>query len=310
MRLVASAQSLNWKALSVASGAYLAIWGGAFAYLLRAGAAWTDALFVFAIFGVALTGVAWLLTRGAEAPAIPVARPALESGVILVYLAFYAVIFLVFGMNWARHGLPPGRAQEVVVMALKLSVHVAAPCILLALLGAKLSPLFQAGLSGRRFWRTLIVLGALLLGLQSVISPSLAHIAAFHPTPALLAWAAPASFVWIALEAGLNEEFLFRAVLQTRLTAFARSPAAGVVATALIFGFAHTPGLYLRGAPGVDGWSPDPVQVAAYAIATLSPVGLLFGVIYMRTKSLLLAVLLHGLVDALPNMADFIRIWG
>jgi membrane protease YdiL (CAAX protease family) len=37
--------------------------------------------------------------------------------------------------------------------------------------------------------------------------------------------------------------------------------------------------------------------------------GLLFGLIYARTKSLLLVVLLHGLVDVLPNMAEFIETW-
>lgn len=300
----------NWTALSVATGIYLVVWGAAVAYLARTGAGWTDAVTVFGIFGVALTGLAWLLTRGAVAPTIAVARPALESGVLLIYLALYAVLFLVFGMNWARHVLPPGREQELLVLALKLSVHVVAPCVLLTLLGAKLRPLFQAGLQGRKFWRTLVVLGAIFLALLCVISPSLQEIADEHVSPALLAWAAPASFVWIALEAGLNEEFLYRAVLQTRLAALLRSPAAGVTVTALLFGLAHAPGLYLRGGPGVDGWSHDALQVVAYTIATLSPMGVLFGVIYMRTKSLLLVVLLHGLVDVLPNMADFIRIWG
>jgi membrane protease YdiL (CAAX protease family) len=57
------------------------------------------------------------------------------------------------------------------------------------------------------------------------------------------------------------------------------------------------------------GWSADPWQAAAYTIAVLSPVGLLFGLIYARTRSLLLVVLLHGMVDVPPNMADFLRIW-
>lgn len=307
---VASSQTMNWKAVALAAGVYLVAWGGAAAYLARTGAGWTDAVMVFAIFGVALTGLAWLLTRGADAPPIPVARPALESGVILIYLALYAVLFLVFAMNWARHVLPPGREQELLVLALKLGVHVVLPCILLVLLGAKLRPLFQAGLTRRKLWRTLIVLGAAFLALLCVISPSLQQIAEQHPTPLLLTWAAPASFIWIALEAGLNEEFLYRAVLQTRLAALFRSPAAGVAVAALLFGLAHAPGLFLRGGPGVDGWSHDPLQVVAYTIAMLSPMGVLFGVIYMRTKSLLLVVLLHGLVDVLPNLADFIQIWG
>jgi membrane protease YdiL (CAAX protease family) len=82
-----------------------------------------------------------------------------------------------------------------------------------------------------------------------------------------------------------------------------------VFVTALIFGVAHAPGLFLRGGADVDGSSADVWQVIAYTIAVLAPMGLLFGLIYARTKSLLLAVLLHGLVDVLPNMAEFIETW-
>ncbi|MGE0742402.1 MAG: lysostaphin resistance A-like protein [Hyphomonadaceae bacterium] len=289
--------------------AYALIWAGAVGYLYATNGDWTTPVFVMAIFGLALSGMAWLLTRGANAPAIVVERPALESIAVLVFLGLYAVLFLGFGMSAAREALPPGPGQELLVMGLKLTAHILLPALLLVMLGARLAPLFQTALSGRKFWRTLIVLGAIILGLLCVISPSLQNIAAENPAPALLAWIAPASFVWITLEAGLCEEFLYRAVLQTRLSAWLRSPWTGVFATSILFGIAHAPGLFLRGGPGVDGWSTDPLQVVAHTIATLSPMGLLFGLIYARTKSLLLVVLLHGLVDVLPNMADFIRIW-
>jgi uncharacterized protein len=292
-----------------AIGAYLILWGGAVAYLFATGGDWSTPIFVLGIFGVLLTSLAWLLTRGAQAPKIDVKRPALESVAVLIYVGLYAIFFLGYGMTAAREALPPGREQELLVIALKLTVHVVLPALLLLMLGAKLAPLFQAGLSGRKFWRTLVVLGAAILGVLAVISPSLNNIAELNAAPALLAWAAPLSFIWIALEAGLCEEFLYRSVLQTRLTAWLRSPWIGVVVTSVIFGLAHAPGLYLRGGPGVDGWSTDPLQVVAHSIATLAPVGLLFGLIYARTKSLLLVVLLHGLVDVMPNMPDFIRTW-
>lgn len=298
------------KGVAIAAmAAYAVIWSAASAYLFATGGDWTTAVLVQLIFGLALSGVAWLLTRGANAPPIEVARPGLESAAVLVYLVVYAVLFLGYGMSAAREAFPPGREQELLVMGVKLLAHIALPALLLALLGARLSPIMQAGLKGRKFWRTLIVLGAIFLGLLSVISPSLHEIAETGVAPATLAWVAPVSFVWIAIEAGLNEEFFFRGVVQTRLSAWFRSPWAGVVATSLIFALVHMPGLYLRGGPDVQGWSTDPVQVAAYTIAVLSPISLLFGLIYARTKSLLLVVLLHGLVDVLPNMAEFIRTW-
>jgi membrane protease YdiL (CAAX protease family) len=180
---------------------------------------------------------------------------------------------------------------------------------LLFFMGAKLGAITQLGLRGRKFWRTLIVMGLIILALVCVITPSLKQISGIPPTLPLMLWAAPLSYLWITLEAGVTEEFLFRGVLQTRLTAFFNSPWAGVVVTSLLFGLAHAPGLFLRGGPGVDGWSTDPFQVIAFTIAVLSPMGLLFGLIYARTKSLLLVILLHGSVDVLPNMTDFVRTW-
>lgn len=293
----------------VAALAYALLWGGATAYLCATGGDWSSGVAVIVIFGAGLGGAAWLLTQGARAPRIDVKRPAFESAAILAYLALYAVLFLGFGMTWARQALPEGQQQELLVMGLKLGVHIALPAILLVLLGAKLGPITRFGLSGRTFWRTLIVLGLVILALVCVITPSLKQISSIPPAFETMIWAVPLGYIWITLEAGACEEFLFRGVLQTRLTAWFNSAWAGVIVTSLIFGLAHAPGLFMRGGPGVDGWSTDPLQVIAHTIAVLSPIGLTFGLIYARTKSLLLVILLHGLVDVLPNLTEFVRIW-
>lgn len=304
-----SAANTGKGAAIVAALAYALLWGGATAYLYATGGDWSSGVAVIVIFGAGLGGAAWLLTQGARAPRIDVKRPALESAAILAYLALYAVLFLGFGMTWARQALPEGQQQELLVMGLKLGVHIALPAILLVLLGAKLGPITQLGLSGRTFWRTLIVLGFIILALVCVITPSLKQISSIPPAFETMIWAVPLGYIWITLEAGACEEFLFRAVLQTRLTAWFNSAWAGVIVTSLIFGLAHAPGLFMRGGPGVDGWSTDPLQVIAHTIAVLSPIGLTFGLIYARTKSLLLVILLHGLVDVLPNLTEFVRIW-
>jgi len=290
-------------------GAFLALWLGAVGYLAASGGDWTFPLISLGVFGVALSLIAWVTTLGAKAPAIEVTRPGLESGAILAYLALYALVFLGWGLGAARELVQAGPAQEGFVLALKLGVHVLLPALLLLALGARLAPLFQARLGTRAFWATLIVLGALLLGLLAVVSPSLAQIAALELPASLLPGLAVLTFVWLALEAGFCEEFLFRAVLQTRLSALFKSAWAGVAISSILFGLAHAPGLYLRGGPGVDGWSADPVQVVAYTIATLAPISLFFGFVYARTKSLLLVILLHACVDVLPNMAEFYRTW-
>src|SRR5690606_380804 len=127
----------------IAALAYALLWGGSTAYLYATGGDWTTGVFVMAIFGLGLSGVAWLLTRGANAPRIKVEHPRIESGAVIIYLALYAVLFLGFGMTWARQAFPPGPEQESLVLALKLVVHVVLPALLLIFMGAKLGPITQ-----------------------------------------------------------------------------------------------------------------------------------------------------------------------
>jgi uncharacterized protein len=299
---------IDSRAASFAGG-YLAIWAAATAYLGFKDADWTLPVISLLVFGAALPALSIALTRKAAPPPIVVQRPALELSALMIFLVAYAVLFLGWGMSFTRAAVPPGREQESLVLLVKLAVHVGMPAVLLAALGAKLAPLFNGGIGRPGFWPPLLVLGAIILAFMCVVSPALSEIAALHASSFTLAWAAPAAFIWLALEAGLCEEFLFRAVLQTRLAAALRSEAGAVATGALIFALAHVPGLYLRGHPGVDGYSADPLQVAAYTVAALSPIALLFGTLWARTRSLLLIVLLHAAVDVLPNLAEFIHTW-
>ena len=100
-----------------------------------------------------------------------------------------------------------------------------------------------------------------------------------------------ASWTWLSAEAGLCEEFLFRACLQSRLAAWLEI--AGRRHRVDLGHLRPRPlaGIYLRGGPGVDGWSTDPIQVAAFTIATLSPLSVALGLLWARSRSLLLIVL-------------------
>jgi membrane protease YdiL (CAAX protease family) len=296
------------RAAKFVSG-YLLLWGAATAYLAAKGADWTLPTISLVVFGAALPLLSLPLTRNAAPPKIAVRRPALELWAILGFLVLYAVGFLVWGMSATRAVFPAGREQDLLVLVVKLLVHVAAPALLLAALGAKIAPLFNSGLGRPGFWPPLLVLGAIILALLCLVSPALSEIKALHASAATIVWAAPVSFIWLAIEAGLCEEFLFRAVLQTRLAAALKTEAGAVVAGAVLFALAHVPGLYLRGHTGVDGYSTDPVRVIAFTVAVLSPVAVLFGTLWARTRSLLLIVLLHASVDVLPNLSDFVKTW-
>lgn len=295
------------RANGMSWGLFAILWAAATGYLAFRGADWVFPFISLGIFGIGCTGIAWWLTRRSDAPDVPVTRPGVELAAVLGYMVIYALAFLGWGIGAVKTLAEAGAEQDLIVTGTKLVVHVVLPAGLLLLLGARIAPLFDTGIGRRGFWPVLIVLGAIFVGLLAVVSPSLKQIAALNVPAATLLWAAPLSWLWISLEAGLCEEFLYRAVLQSRIAAVLRSPMAAVPLASIVFALAHVPGLYLRGGPEVDGWSTDLVQVIAFTIATLSPLSIFFGVVWARTRSLLLVVLLHGAIDVLPNMPEFLR---
>ena len=289
--------------------AYLLLWALSTGYIASRGGDWVFPVASLAIFGVLLSGILMFLTRKMDAPPPEVRNPTRESVALLIYLVVYAVLFIGILLGTIKGAIPAGAKQDLVVLAHKLLIHVAIPAALILLVGGSVAWQFDSGVKRRGFWTTLIVLSALMFALLAVVSPSLKQISALQLAPAAAFSWVLASWAWNSVEAGLCEEFLFRASLQSRLAAWFRSPAAAIAATSILFALSHWPGLYLRGGPDVDGWSPDPLQVAAFTIATLSPLSVALGVLWARSRSLLLVVLVHGAIDALPNTAELVRNW-
>jgi membrane protease YdiL (CAAX protease family) len=289
---------------------YALAWCGSAAALFATGS--DDAVsapIILVVTGIGFPLIAWALTRRDAPPAIPVPRPGLELGVILVFLALYSVFFTGYGLNAFHAAFAPGRLEAVLLLAFKLVVHVGLPVLILLAIGGKPGALFTARVNSRGFWLILLVLGAISLAFICLVSPSLKQIAALKLSPPLLAATTLATLAWLAVEAGLCEEFLFRAVLQTRLAAGMRSETGAACIAALLFGLAHVPGLYMRSGADVSGHSANLLAVIAYAIAVLSPIGLGLGFVWARTRSLLLVVLLHALVDLLPGVSGFAHTW-
>lgn len=289
--------------------AYSAIWFASTAYIAATGGDWIFPIASLIIFGLILSAIIWFLTRKMGAREVPVRRPRKESFGLLAFLAIYAFLLIGLGLGTVREAVPQGPSQEMAVLAYKLLIHIALPAAIILMMGGAVRPLFDVGTARNGFWPALIILSALMFGLLAVVSPSLDQIGALDLTPAAVLLWVLLSWVWNSFEAGLCEEFLFRACLQSRLSAWMHSPVAGIVIASILFGLAHWPGLYLRGGPGVDGWSTDPVQVAAFTIATLSPLSVALGLLWARSRSLLLVVLVHGAIDALPHAAETFRIW-
>lgn len=288
---------------------YLLVWGAAVAVRLQSGDA-MDAIVCGVLFAGLLPPVVWFFTRKAEPVQIVVARPGVELSAVLGWLAVYAVVVLGWLFTAIKQAIPPQtQTFELVMLAVKLTIHVAIPILVLKLVGARVAPLLAPRLGAKGVLPLLIILAAIFTALMMVISPSLKEISGIRATATTFAWAAPAAFAWLAVEAGLCEEFLFRAVLQTRLAAFLKSEAGAIVIGALLFALAHVPGLYLRPDTAGDQIAGGLPGILAYTIGVLSPIAVLFGLIWSRTRSLGLLVLLHASVDFLPNLSEFMGIW-
>jgi membrane protease YdiL (CAAX protease family) len=124
----------------------------------------------------------------------------------------------------------------------------------------------------------------------------------------IAAWIAVV-WLWMSVEAGLCEEFLFRGLLQSRLTAWFGSAAWSIVTMAVVFALVHVPGFYLRGGEEVARQAQTLPQIIALTIGAIGPIALMFGILWQRTRSFLLVVLVHGAIDAMPAVERMIRTW-
>ena len=263
------------------------------------------------VFGLLFSVVAFAVTRGAEPRPVVVRHAGRELAAVAAYLMLFAVAFLGWGLSALRAAVPAEPTGSIALLVAKLATMVLLPAALLVVMGHDPRDLLRFERPSPVERRALLVMGALLLLLQLVAGRGPKMIAAL-PQPAwAIALAAPLALAWLCLEAGLTEEFLFRVAFQTRAAAWLRSEVAGLVAMAVLFGLAHAPGYVLRGAHAMEGFAeaPDPLTAAAYSIVVVSPIGLAFGVLWSRTRSLALVVLLHGWADLVPNLAEFVRTW-
>lgn len=270
-----------------------------------------EPLFVLGVLGIGMPLLALALTRNARNPESTGTIAPRETGASLVYLALFALLVLGFGFSAINEAIASEPARSLAKLATKLATMVALPVALLAFFGHRWRDTLAPGWHWPRHGRALIGIGLALLAFQAVFGRGLQTLDALNPAWTTLAWAVPACFLLASLEAGLCEEVLFRVFLQTRLAALLKSELGAIAIGALLFGLAHAPGLYLRGAALLEGTGGQPTLLwsISYAVAIISPAGILFGVLWSRTRSLLLIVVLHGLTDTLPHLAPFIETW-
>lgn len=116
-----------------------------------------------------------------------------------------------------------------------------------------------------------------------------------------------AGFGLALLLAGFFEEFFFRAVLQTRLSAYFNSHFTGIVGASLLFGLYHLPFHFFGSGPSAGDLPFALANVFTEALIT-API---LGILWARTQNLLAPVFVHSLIDAIsgaPRIAAMLNL--
>jgi membrane protease YdiL (CAAX protease family) len=279
-----------------------------------------DALIVLLLFGLIFPELAWLATIRA----VPLSISVHPSGREMLVLAGFIValsVYLIGGPQWIDNHLPKAwidalQIKFFVTLAKKLIVFVAIPfAVFHYAFGYRLRDFgiqFQGlrALAGSHL-PVLLVVGGALLAFQYFAGGGAAPVRHGNFSAHQLLLGLPLCFIWLVIEAGLVEEFFFRALVQSRLAAWLKSEVSGLVLMSLVFGLAHAPGFIFRQAGTVEGLGANPsaLDAIAYSIVVLSVSGILFGVMWARTKNLFALMLVHAAGDLLPNFATFVQIW-
>jgi len=268
----------------------------------------SESLLVILIVGIGFTGLTYLATLPIKTQPIaaPVSGP--ELAFTLGYLVLVAVL-LVF------RATPPGwkgnfLKEKLAALLFKLPIFVIAPILALRLLWD--ADWANLGFSGGDLPGQLLAALILALcfgGFNLLAGSGAAPLRARKFSGRQVALGLLITFSWNIVEVGLVEEFFFRAFLQTRLINFLGAPLAGICLTALLFGLAHAPGLYLRAGDRVGplGAKPSLLNAILYAIVVLSPTGFFTGLLFLRTQSLLAPILVHAALDTVAHTAEFIE---
>jgi len=279
-----------------------------------------SALIVLVLFGIIFPALAWLTTLRAVPLSISV-HPTAGEMLVLITCIVALSVYLIGGPQWINDHLPQTwidspQIKFFITLATKLIVFVLIPfCIFRFVFGYRLRDfgIQREGLCAlcRNHLPMVLVVGGALLAFQFFLGNGAAPIRQGKFTAAQLLLGLPLCFAWLLIEVGLVEEFFFRALVQSRLAAWFKSEISGVVLMSMAFGLAHAPGFIFRGAGTVEGLGANPtaLEATAYSIVVLAVSGILFGVMWARTKNLIALMLLHAAGDLLPNFTDFVNVW-
>ncbi len=282
------------------------------------GLSFTDLLIPVASVGFAFSACAWLLTWRS----IPLLADKLafkKESFALFLLIGWVILYITYGPTLINNLFPKNIRQDdqwqfFIAIARKLVVFVIVPFFLYRSFGFNIRDFgLQAPLNrilGKKNILVFLIMSLCILAFEFFFSGGAQPLRRREFSVSQLAIGLPLAFLWLFIEAGLVEEFFFRALLQSRLSALIKSHWGAILIGGLIFGLAHVPGLYLRGSESEGIKEQLPVWFwICYCVVNMSIAGVFLGIIWAKTKNLYLVMSLHAMIDLLPNLNSFIHTW-
>lgn len=277
-----------------------------------------DAVAPVLFVGFGFSFIAWLLTKKSS-PLLP-DKPAFKNeAVVLLALIVWIILYITYGGTYinslfARNIQRNEHWQFFIVIARKLIVFVFVPFLVYSSVGFSIKD-FGLKISSHKLFTKknvllFIIMSLSILLFQYFFSGGAKPLRDGQFSSSQLLSGMPLTFLWMFVEAGLIEEFFFRAILQSRLSVLLKSQSGAILVGGLIFGLAHVPGLYLRGSESEGITEQFPIWFwLSYCVVNMSIAGIFLGIIWAKTRNLYVVMTLHAMVDLLPNLGSFIHIW-
>ena len=280
----------------------------------------SELIFILLIVGIIFTSFGYFLSRSSR-PLI--SDPEIQPGEL--YTIIGLILYLVISITWYKdflnwilpdQTLNNPRSMSLITASAKLFLFVAVPLMVYFKLYA--FSLKDWGIAlpireiiNRKSVLIFLIMSSILLLFQYYIGNGARPIREGLITPLQLIFGLPLYYLILVIRVGIVEEFFFRTFLQTRLTVLLNSRGGGIVLSALIFGLAHAPGIYLRegGVLANLGKEPSLLLSIGYSISVLSVAGFFLAVIWDKTKNFWLIVGIHAMVDLLPGLHGFLETW-
>src|SRR6478609_237256 len=182
-----------------------------------------DILITFLCVGVGFSFIAWLLTQNIP-PGLTDKPPFKNESLVLITLTGWIVLYITYGGTFINNLLPKNiqkdeQLQFFIVIARKLIVFVFIPYLVYRAFGFSLKDFGLKVSLQKTFTKknmlVFIVISAGILLFQYFLSNGAKPLREGQFNGAQLVPAIPLTFLWLFIEAGLVEEFFFRAILQS-----------------------------------------------------------------------------------------------